>query len=63
MGSRESWRVTGQMVADFARAICDALSGTAFTDDRYVTDLHVTKTMRSAGDVDVMVVRVRDVER
>lgn len=34
MGSRESWRVTGQMVADFARAICDALLmlvGTAMT--------------------------------
>ena len=28
-----------------------------------VTDLRVTKTMRAAGDVDVMVVRVRDVER
>lgn len=34
MGSRESWRVTGQMVADFARAICEAplmLAGTAMT--------------------------------
>ena len=34
MGSRESWRVTGQMVADFARAICEALLmlvGTAMT--------------------------------
>ena len=34
MGSRESWRVTGQMVADFARVICDALLmlvGTAMT--------------------------------
>lgn len=34
MGSRESWRVTGQTVADFARAICDALLmlvGTAMT--------------------------------
>lgn len=34
MASRESWRVTGQMVADFARAICDALLmlvGTAMT--------------------------------
>lgn len=34
MGSRESWRVTGQMVADLARAICDALLmlvGTAMT--------------------------------
>ena len=28
-----------------------------------VTDLHVTKTMRAAWDVDVMVVRVMDVER
>lgn len=25
MGSRESWRVTSQMVADFSRAICEAL--------------------------------------
>ena len=34
MGSRESWRVTGQMVADFVKAICDALLmlvGTAMT--------------------------------
>ena len=34
MGSRESWRVTSQMVADFARAICEALLmvvGTAMT--------------------------------
>ena len=34
MGSRESWRVTGQMVADFARALCEALLmlvGTAMT--------------------------------
>lgn len=34
MGSRESWSVTGQMVADFARAICEALLmvvGTAMT--------------------------------
>lgn len=34
MGSRESWRVTGQMVADFARALCEALlmvAGTAMT--------------------------------
>lgn len=34
MGSSESWRVTGQMVADFVRAICDALLilvGTAMT--------------------------------
>lgn len=34
MGSRESWSVTSQMVADFARAICDALLmlvGTALT--------------------------------
>lgn len=34
MGSREGWSVTGQMVADFARAICDALLmlvGTAMT--------------------------------
>ena len=28
-----------------------------------VTALHVTKTMRAAWDVDVMVVRVMDVER
>ena len=53
-------------LSDAIRQVIDrgfALSGTAFTDDRYVTDLHVTKTMRAAGDVDVMVVRVRDVER
>lgn len=34
MASRESWRVTGQMVADFARSLCDALlmvAGTAMT--------------------------------
>lgn len=34
MGSRESWRVTGQMAADFARALCEALLmlvGTAMT--------------------------------
>lgn len=34
MGSRESWSVTGQMVADFARALCEALLmvvGTAMT--------------------------------
>lgn len=34
MGSKESWRVTGQMVADFARALCEALlmvAGTAMT--------------------------------
>lgn len=34
MGSRESWRVTGQMVADFFRALCEALLmvvGTAMT--------------------------------
>ena len=34
MGSSESWRVTGQMVADFAKAICEALLmlvGTAMT--------------------------------
>lgn len=34
MGSRESWSLTGQMVADFARAICDALlllAGSAMT--------------------------------
>lgn len=34
MGSRESWRVTGQMVADFMSALCEALLmvvGTAMT--------------------------------
>lgn len=34
MGSRESWSVTGQMVADIARAICEAplmLAGMAMT--------------------------------
>lgn len=34
MGSRESWRVTGQTVADFAGALCEAmlmLVGTAMT--------------------------------
>lgn len=50
-------------VDNVAKSVLDALSGTAFTDDRYVTDLHVTKTMRAAGSVDVMVVRVMDVER
>lgn len=50
-------------VDNCAKAVLDALSGTAFLDDRYVTDLRVTKTMRAAGDVDVMVVRVSDVER
>ena len=50
-------------VDNVAKSVLDALSGTAFTDDRYVTDLHVTKTMRAAGDVDVMIVRVIDVER
>lgn len=50
-------------VDNVAKSVLDALSGTAFMDDKYVTDLRVTKTMRAAGDVDVMVVRVSDVER
>lgn len=50
-------------VDNAAKAVLDALSGTAFPDDRYVTDLRVKKTMRAAGDVDVMVVRVSDIER
>lgn len=50
-------------VDNVAKSVLDAISGTAFLDDRYVTDLRVTKTMRAAGDVDVMVVRVSDIER